>query len=233
MRKMSLLQSSCQADNSCVVFCRSHANLLLKALNPNCEAALMKVYGEDGEVYYVWADINPQDKEGYFSVVFAGEADIIPAIEDVRLINAGEAFNHEGNFYVVVRNKCGDIVIRTLNVLSNEKLLREVMADDADIKDIVSVSLSKFFVIGHGKEFLTLVWALVCGDNSVVYVPVLNKDLPLVEKYSLGSLLKEPAVLGMPVKLHDKFYTPMQDKDGKLYLSCDKNLRLYPRYQKR
>ena len=101
MGKMSILQSSVQADASCVVFCRSQANLLLRNINHKYEASLLKVYDCEGEVYFIWADVNPKNEETAFITVFANEEDIIPAIEDAKPIKVGEAFNHEDNYYIV------------------------------------------------------------------------------------------------------------------------------------
>lgn len=54
MGKMSFLQHTSNADASCIVFCRSQANLLLQERNRKCEAILLKVYDEDGNVFFVW-----------------------------------------------------------------------------------------------------------------------------------------------------------------------------------
>ena len=58
MGKMSFLQHTSNADASCIVFCRSQANLLLQERNRKCEAILLKVYDEDGNVFFVWGDYN-------------------------------------------------------------------------------------------------------------------------------------------------------------------------------
>lgn len=229
MGKMSLLQSSCRADDSCVVFCRSQANLLLKAVNPKFEATLLRVYDKDGEVYYIWADINPQNDETSFCTVFAGEMDAIPPIEDAKPIEAGEVFNHEDCYYAVVQNKVKDVIIRCLTVLSNEQMLYELLADDEDFEDISSVSLVKLFAIGHGKEFLTLAWSVVC-EGAITYLPVLDQDVVLLDEYNIGALLKEQVSLGMPVKLHEYFYTPLQDDNGQLYIERSKNPRFIPQF---
>lgn len=73
MGKMSILQSSTQVDYSCVVFCRSQANLLLKAVAPDFNAELYRVLGENGVVYYVWASINDVNGEIAYKPVFVGE----------------------------------------------------------------------------------------------------------------------------------------------------------------
>ena len=188
MGKMSILQSSVQADASCVVFCRSQANLLLRNINPKYEASLLKVYDCEGEVYFIWADVNPKNEETAFITVFANEEDIIPAIEDAKPIKVGEAFNHEDNYYIVTQNMSDDLVIRRLSVLSDEKMVRQILADDVDFKDIESVSLSKLFAIGQGKQFLTLSWVIACSDGSITYLPILDKDWTLFDEYCIGSL---------------------------------------------
>ena len=231
MGKMSILQSSVQADASCVVFCRSQANLLLRNINPKYEASLLKVYDCEGEVYFIWADVNPKNEETAFITVFANEEDIIPAIEDAKPIKVGEAFNHEDNYYIMTQNMSDDLVIRRLSVLSDEKMVRQILADDVDFKDIESVSLSKLFAIGQGKQFLTLSWAIACSDGSITYLPILDKDWTLFDEYCIGSLLKEPAKSGLPIKMHGKYYTPVCDVLGKWHIECSKELKLVPMYR--
>ena len=224
MGKISILQSSVQADASCVVFCRSQANLLLRNINPKYEASLLKVYDCEGEVYFIWADVNPKNEETAFITVFANEEDIIPAIEDAKPIKVGEAFNHEDNYYIVTQNMSDDLVIRRLSVLSDEKMVWQILADDVDFKDIESVSLSKLFAIGQGKQFLTLSWVIACSDGSVTYLPILDKDWTLFDEYCIGSLLKEPAKSGLPIKMHGKYYTPVCDVLGKWHIECSKDI---------
>lgn len=231
MGKMSILQSSIQADASCVVFCKSMANLLLRNINSKYEATLLKVYDEEGEVYFVWADVNPQNKETAFRAVFAHEEDIIPAIEDAKPIKVGEAFNHQDNYYILTQNMANDLVIRRLSVLSDEKMVRQIWADDADAEDIENIFLSKLYAVGKGKQFLTLAWTVVCSDRSVSYLPILDKDWTLFDDYGIASLLKEPAKSGLPIKMHDKYYTPVCDVLGKWHIECGKELRLVPMYR--
>ena len=228
---MSILQSSVQADASCVVFCRSQANLLLRNINHKYEASLLKVYDCEGEVYFIWADVNPKNEETAFITVFANEEDIIPAIEDAKPIKVGEAFNHEDNYYIVTQNMSDDLVIRRLSVLSDEKMVRQILVDDVDFKDIESVSLSKLFAIGQGKQFLTLSWVIACSDGSVTYLPILDKDWTLFDEYCIGSLLREPAKSGLPIKMHGKYYTPVCDVLGKWHIECSKELKLVPMYR--
>ena len=121
MGKMSVIQSSTNADARCIVFCKSQANLLLRAENPKYEATLLKVFDDEGEVYYVWADVNPENAETAFKAVFAGEDEIIPSIEKIQPVKIGEAFNHQDDYYVLVQNHFGDQIIRRITVLSNEK----------------------------------------------------------------------------------------------------------------
>lgn len=224
------MQSSIQADASCVVFCKSMANLLLRNINPKYEATLLKVYDDEGEVYFVWADVNPQNKETAFRAVFANEEDIIPAIEDAKPIKVGEAFNHQDNYYILTQNMANDLVIRRLSVLSDEKMVRQIWADDADAEDIENIFLSKLYAVGGGKQFLTLAWTVVCSDRSVSYLPILDKDWMLFDDYGIASLLKEPAKSGLPIKMHDKYYTPVCDVLGKWHIECSKELRLVSMY---
>ncbi len=231
MGKMSVIQSSTNADTSCIVFCKSQANLLLRAVNPKYEATLLKVFDDDGEVYYVWADVNPENKETAFKAVFAGEDEIIPSIEKIQPVKIGEAFNHQDNYYVLVQNHFGDQIIRRITVLSNERMVRQILADDVDFKDICDIFVSKLFAVGRNKQFLTLAWAIVCADKSITYLPVLDKDWQLMDEHNVASLLKEPAKTGVPLKMHGMFYTPFCNSAlGRWHIEQSKDARLIPNF---
>lgn len=226
MGKMSILQSSTHADCSCAVFCRSQANLLLKAVNPEFNAELYRVCCEDGYVYYVWASVNEVNHEIAFKPVFIGEE--IPPLERLEQIQPGEAFDHHDSYYVTYLNPAGDLIIRRITVVSNEQMLRQLLSDDKDFSDINEIYLAKLYAIGKGKQFLTLAWGIVC-ENSVTYLPITDKDWSLFDEYNIGALLKEQAVSGIPLKMHGKYFTPLHDPKDGWYLECSKELRLVPR----
>lgn len=231
MGKMSVIQSSTDADARCIVFCKSQANLLLRAENPKYEATLLKVFDDEGEVYYVWADVNPENAETAFKAVFAGEDEIIPSIEKIQPVKIGEAFNHQDDYYVLVQNHFGDQIIRRITVLSNEKMVRQILADDVDFKDICEIYVSKLFAIGRNKQFLTVAWAIVCSDKSITYLPVLDKDWQIMEEYDVASLLKESAKSGIPLKMHSMFYTPFYNSAlGRWHIEQSKEARLIPNF---
>lgn len=226
MGKMSILQSSTHADCSCAVFCRSQANLLLKAVNPEFNAELYRVCCEDGYVYYVWASVNEVNHEIAFKPVFIGEE--IPPLERLEQIQPGEAFDHQDSYYVTNLNPAGDLVIRRITVISNEQMLRQLLSDDEAFADINEIYLAKLYVIGKGKQFLTLAWGIAC-ENSVTYLPIVKKDWSLLDEYDIYALLRERAVPGIPIKMHGKYFTPLHDPKDGWCLACSKELRLVPR----
>ena len=226
MEKMSMLQSSTQADYSCAVFCRSQANLLLKAVDHDFNAELYRVLGENGVVYYVWASINDVNSEIAYKPVFVGEE--IPPIENFKPIAAGEAFEHCDNYYVTHLNSVGDLVIRRITVISNEQMLRQIFSDDEDYAEIDEIYLVKLYAIGKGKKFLTLAWGIVC-EGSITYLPITDKDWQLFDEYSIGALLKERAAAGIPLKIHNKYFTPLHNSKSGWYLDCSTELCLIPK----
>lgn len=230
MGKMSFLQHTSNADASCIVFCRSQANLLLQERNRKCEAILLKVYDEDGNVFFVWGDYNKFAFKTTYTAVFAGENEIIPPIEDAKPIKVGEAFSHGDNYYVLTQNDRGNLVIRRLNLLCEEKMVRKILSDEDDFGDISEVYLAKIYEINGRKQFLTLAWAVSYTDGFVTYLPILSKDEKLISQYNIAALLKERAVSHLPIKLHEMYYTPVRDVLGKWYIECSKELRLVPMY---
>lgn len=226
MEKMSILQSSTHADCSCVVFCRSQANLLLKAVNPEFNAELYRAYCEDGNIYYLWANVDKISDETSFTPVFIGED--IPPLKRREPILPGEAFDHQDSYYVTNLNPAGDLVIRRITVISNEQMLRQLLSDDEAFADINEIYLAKLYVIGKGKQFLTLAWGIVC-ENLFTYLPIADKDWSLFDEYDIGALLRERAVPGIPIKMHGKYFTPLHDPKDGWCLACSKELRLVPR----
>ena len=103
-----------------------------------------------------------------------------------------------------------------------EKRLLEIGADDNEIY------LAKLYVIGKGKQFLTLAWGIVC-ENLFTYLPIAEKDWSLFDEYDIGALLRERAVPGIPIKMHGKYFTPLHDPKDGWCLACSKELRLVPR----
>lgn len=230
MGKMSFLQHTSNADASCIVFCRSQANLLLQERNRKCETILLKVYDEDGNVFFVWADYNQFAFKTTYTAVFVGENEIIPPIEDAKPIKVGEAFSHGDNYYILTQNDRGNLVIRRLNLLCEEKMVYQILSDEEDFANICEVYLTKIYTINGRKQFLTLAWAVSYTDGFISYMPVLNKDEKLLAEYNIAALLKERAVSHLPIKLHDMYYTPICNVLGKWHIECSKELRLTPIY---
>lgn len=228
MGKINFLQHTSNADASCIVFCSSQANLLLLAENHECNAVLLKVYDEDSNVFFVWGDIDNKAKETVFTAVFANEDNIIPPIEDAKPVKIGEVFSHHDNYYILTQNSNNDLVILQLHALCEEKMVRQILSDDDDFADIDEIFLSKIFVIGNCKQFLTLAWTITYADGFISYIPVLEKDEKLLSEYNIEALLKERAGSHLPIKMHDMYYTPVRDVLGSWHIECSKELRLIP-----
>lgn len=233
MKKMDILQLSHDADESCTVFCRSQANLILRVFNPDSEAQLLKVYDEEDEVYFVWADLSQDDEDVTFCPVFAGEEDYLPPMESYDELEVGSAFCHGDNLYVVTQNEVGDVVIRGLEMICNESLLRKMLINSREDSEIAGVYLSLMYEIGKGKHFVTMAWCVSFDDESLLYIPVLEKDLNLVTSDNVKSFLREPVEEGMPVKMHNFFYTPLKDENGEWYLVRSKNALFVPSWSKK
>ena len=234
MEKMDILQFCHNADKSCVVFCRSQANLILRVFKSNTNAQLLKVYDEEDEVYFVWADLEHDDEgEIAYCSVFADENEDLPPIESYDELKAGDAFIHDEKLYLVTQNDVGNIVIRGLEMIANEDILRKMIAGDNDDADIDGIYLSMFYEIGKGKHFVTMSWCVVFDDESVLYIPVLEQDLNLLMPDNVDDFLREPVKEGVPVKMHDFFYTPLKDEKGEWYLRRDKNAFFVPSWSQK
>ena len=229
---MDISQLTHYVDESCTVFCRSQANLILRVFNPNIEAQLLKVYDEDDDVYFVWADLNQDEEEVTFCPVFAGEEDYLPPMESYDELEVGSAFCHGENLYVVTQNNVGDIVIRGLEMISNENLLRKMLTNNPEDAEIDGVYLSLMYEIENGKQFVTMSWCVSFDDESLLYIPVLEEDLNLVTSDKVEYFLREPVKEGMPVKMHNFFYTPLKDENGEWHIVRSKSPLLMPSWSK-
>lgn len=225
MKKLNLWQCSCPADEACVVYCQSHANLILHNINPDCEAELVKVKSQSGTVHFVWVGKNGE--EICFCPVFAGETEDIPAIEDVEQMNENEVFCHNGGVYYVHINKRNKVVIRMLTVLMSQNVVEQVVHYNFEKCCVKSICLIHLFAIGKGKQYLAPVWSVYYDDGLIEYMPVFDKDEEIFARYNIGALLKEEAKTGSCFRYRNKLYYVQEDENGKLYLSVSGNVAFH------
>lgn len=218
MKKLDLRLSSCPADNRCLVYCRSQADLLL-----GCDdATLYRVVTKRNRTHYVWGD------EGYpltGAACRAFQEDEIMLDDDIfdvkfmhKVIPEESIFCFGGYVYYLQSRIYGNTVIKRINAYSEQKIIESIMHDYFREYDLESVYLANFYVLeGNTRKYVMTCWGVVCREN-LVYFPVFDKDRHFIHERDLDEYVKEEIPAGTIFTAHGKYYRTAKAQDGRLFI---------------
>ena len=233
MSVLDLRHSSCQADEGCIVYCRSQANILLKTP----DAKLFKITTQAGKVHYVWQDA-PDGYEYEFPVAcraFAEEDDLADDdIFDVKIrqeiIPDEDIFCFGGYVYYLHAKPNSNLVIYRICAYSSQKIVEQIIAED--FHDIVAenIFLSNFFLLdGKCRKYIMTCWGIVYQDG-FLYMPIFDEDRHYIHERDVTAYVREEIPPGTVFMHEDKlarngkmYYQTAVDEHGKFYLNYSNN----------
>lgn len=225
MSLLDLRHSSCQVDtDECIVFCRSHANVLLAT----SYAKLFRITTKAGKVHYVWRDA-PEDFDYEYPAAcraFKEDDDLLQ--DDIFEVKAAEeivpdkdVFCFGGYVYYLRGKPNGNLVIRRICAYSSQEIVERILADD--FRDIVaeSIYLANFYVLeDNRRKFVMTCWGIVY-EEGFLYIPIFDEDRHLIYERPVASYIKEELPVGAIFKCEEngKYYQISRDERGKFYLN--------------
>ena len=217
MNALTLRQSSCDANDQCVVYCQSMANLLLENAT---NSSLLRLTTEDGNVHFVWSDLSIKTEFPEFVPVFQGSGDDdICDIKEIHEIADGEVFCFNGWVYCLHKMNNGKTIIRSVRTLWSQKVVEDMAFYDFDASPIKEIYMVNFYDIENGKKYCTTCWVKMLENNMIEYLPVFDEDEYYFMDRDVTSYLKEEVFVGGRFSAHGYYYQLNKDKNGKLYLS--------------
>ena len=233
MSIMDLRHSSCQADEGCIVYCRSHANILLKT----SDARLFKITTQTDKVHYVWQEA-PEDYDYEFPVACRAfeekddlrDDDIFAVKIRQEILPDNDVFCFGDYVYYLHAKTNGNLVIYRICAYSSQKIVEQVIAEDFRDLTIESIYLAKFFLIDDNcRKYVATCWGAVY-DGGRLYVPIFDEDRHFFYERDVGSYDREEIPVGT-VFAHDDssvpsgkmYYQTAIDEHGELYLNYSKN----------
>lgn len=232
MALLNLWHSSCQADEGCLVFCSSHANLLLNTAS--CK--LFRITTEAGLTHFVWREA-PDDYELEFPVACRAfieneklmDDDIFAVKSSQQITPEQDIFCYAGYVYYLHKNNRGNLVIRRICAYSSQKIIEQIILDDFGAEVPQSIFLSNFFELkDNRRQYVMTCWGVVLAD-SYVYLPIFDEDRYHIYTRPVNAFIKEEIPPGGIFKAHEHYYQAALDEQGKLYLNHSSNVFLLNR----
>lgn len=214
MVKMTLRQSSCHADESCIVYCNKEANLVLHC----SDSVLARVTTTDGVYHFVWTDPHADLEIPEFCPIFKeDDEDAICEIEDIMVLQVNDIFCFGGEAYYLSQNNRGTLIVRRICLYSSQEIVEKIAWYDDDPEPVTD-DLIKLYDLRGGKKFVMYTWQ-VHREHSVEYMPVFDGEDKLFDGLIHALTEKERMPVGSVLCHQHKSYVLLQDVDKKLYLS--------------
>ena len=213
---VTLEQSSCQADKSCVVYCNRMANVFL-----DCDdSALFRVTTEDEEYHFVW--MNPRlafsESPEYCPIFREENVDVICEIKKIEPVAVDDIFCHGGEAYYLSQNERETLTIRRINFYSSQDMVEKIAWYDNDPEPVCSVLLTKLYDLRGGRRFVMYAWQ-VKREHITEYMPVFDGEDKLFADLFAPLTDKVPMSAGDVIGHQKHYWTLCQDVNQKLYLS--------------
>lgn len=232
MSVLDLKHSSCQADEGCIVFCKSHADVLLNTTY----AKLFRITTATDKVHYIWQDA-PDEYEYEFPAAcraFLEDGDMLDDdIFDIRIreeiVPDEDIFCFAGYVYYLHRKQNGDLVIRRICAYSSQKIVEQIISED--FHDIVaeSIFLDNFYLMAEfGRRYVMTCWGVVY-PGGFLYIPIFDEDRHYIYDTPIQSYIKEEIPAGTVFKARGMYYQTALDEQGKIYLEYSRSPFLFNR----
>lgn len=230
MAKLDLKHSSCQADEGCIVYCKSHADILLGS--SFCK--LFRITTKKQKTHYVWMEA-PDDYDIEFPCAcraFQENPDLLDDdIFDIRtkqeIIPDRDIFCFAGYVYYVHAKPNGNLVIRRICAYSTQQIVEQII--DEDFHDITaeSIYLVNFYTLEDNcRKYVMTCWGVVYQDG-FLYVPIFDEDRHIIHERGVNSFYREEIPVGTIFKTRDLYYQTATDEQGKFYLNYSRSPFLF------
>lgn len=228
MAKMNLFNSSCQADEVCIIYCKAQANVYLQCEN----AVLTCLKTKNGHEHIVWMDENAAE-QGIFSYVRAfyesqewAEDDLSDAVYRVILQPDSDVFCFNGNTYFLYAAQNHNNQIRRLKAYCSQAVVEAVEYQTFKHKVPQAVFLSNFYTFdGKRRNYALTCWG-VSYEGETNYLPIFDEDRHYLEECTLSQFTREELSVGEIFKNNGYYYKVLKGKDGKLELEQAKSVFL-------
>lgn len=226
--KMDFFNSSCQADEICLVYCKAQANLYL-----NCDnAILVRLKTAADHEHIVWMD-DGLASQGIFSYVRAfyepqdWADDDLGDVKYRTIIRPDtDVICYNGNAYFLYAPQNKNMQIRRLKAYFSQAVVEEVERQTYENKVPDAVFLSNFYTMdGKSRDYALTCWG-VSYENATNYLPVFDEDHHYLEEYELSHFTREEIPIGGIFKNNGYFYKLLSGPDGKLGLEQAKSVFL-------
>lgn len=229
MKRSNLWHSSCQADEGCIVYCSSQANVLIDSQN----AKLFRITTATDKVHYVWRD-SPDGYEYEFPAACRAFMEDFDMLDDdifniknkQQIIPDKDVFCFGGYVYYLRHTANDNLVIRRICSYSSQEIAEAIVADDFPDEVAESVYLVNFYQLeNRGRKYTLTCWGVVL-ENGILYIPVFDEDRHFMEEVPIGAFLKEEIPVGTILTVRKMYYQVAEDDHGKLYLNRARNVFL-------
>ena len=228
---MNLFNSSRQADEICMVYCKAQANLYLDCEN----AVLVRVKTDKGTEHIVWMD-ESLCADGVYTYCRAFYEPQMLADEDVGDIVCrieiqpdSDIFCYNGNVYYLYSAQNKNQQIRRLMAYFSQSVVEEIERQNCENQIPEAIFISNFYTLdGIGKYYALTCWG-ISYRGYTNYLPVFKEDQHFIDEYELSHFVREELNVGDVFKNNGYYYKIRQNQLGKLELEQAKSVFLFGR----
>lgn len=225
MAVLDLFNSSRQADELCVVYCKCHANIRL-----GCDdAILVRLETNSNRKHIVWMDAS-QARYGVFGYVRAfhefnedQDDDLGDAKYRQEIRPDQDVFGYNGSFYYLHATMNGNYTIRRLYAYGSQRVVE--MIESSEERDAIEAIFPVNFYLFDGKKrnYAFTGWG-ISHPNCCNYMPIFEEDRHYFEEYHdrLSAFIREELPVGTIFKNNGYYYKIVTDADGKICLEYSK-----------
>ncbi|MBR1756192.1 MAG: hypothetical protein IJ738_01330 [Alphaproteobacteria bacterium] len=226
MAKMNLFNSSCQADEICLVYCKAQANMYLDCDN----ASLVRLKTVAGHEHLVWMD-ETLAAQGVYSYVRAfyepqewAEDDLSDVKYRIFMRPDKDVFCFNGNVYFLYAAQNKNYQIRRLKAYAMQYVVEEIERQTYENKFPDAIFLSNFYTLdGKSKNYALTCWGIAYQEGCN-YLPVFDEDRHYLEECQLSQFTREELSVGTVFKNNGYYYKVLKGADGRLGLEQAKSV---------
>ena len=218
---MNLYNSSCPADEMCMLPSREDANMYLGAKN----ASLARLVTSSKHEHIAWYDPDAR-KNSHGNLLFTrafvelpsyfkGEVYEIVAIHPIAADK--DVFFVNGNLYFL-HCEHDNAVIRKITAYVNQDLIEKFESFTGGDINAKSFYLANLYLIeNNAPKYAFTCWG-VADDESCSYLPVFEKDYHYLVEYDINAFATKEVSIGEIFKAHGYYYKVLINEEGKICL---------------
>ena len=229
MAKMKLFNSSCQADDMCIVYCKAHADMCLNSDN----AVLVRLKTESGREHIVWMDANLAEQgvyhyqRAFYELQEWQEDDLSKVATRILIRPDYDVFCYNRNVYFLYTMQSKNLQIRRLRAYPTQRIVEDIERQLYKNKAPDEIFLANFYTFDkNGKNYELTCWGLSYKEGTN-YVPVFDEDRHYLEEFDILHFSRDELPVGAIFKNNGYYYKVLQNADGKLELEQAKSAFLF------